>query len=56
MVKDKHCRGLNALAEDLDLDKKIIVSMDPNRRLLGDVMVMPYREFLYQLWDDTLFE
>ena len=54
MVKDKHCRGLNALAEDLELDHKIIVSMDLNRRLLGDVEVIPYREFLQQLWDHQL--
>lgn len=54
MVKDKHCRGLNALAEDLDLEKKIIVSMDSNRRQLGDIMVIPYREFLHLLWENNL--
>ena len=56
MVKDKHCRGLNALAEDLNLDKKIIVSMDPNRRQLGDIMIIPYREFLHLLWGNNLLE
>ncbi|MFK5892110.1 MAG: hypothetical protein QM504_02695 [Pseudomonadota bacterium] len=48
------CRGLNALAEGLNLDKKIIVSMDLNRRLLGDIEIIPYREFLHLLWEDKL--
>ena len=55
MVKEKHCRGLNALAEELKLDKKIIVSMDPHKRLLGDIEIIPYREFLQSLWDKSLY-
>ena len=54
MVKDKHCRGLKALDEELALEKKIIVSMDTNRRLIGDIQVIPYREFLEQLWEHNI--
>jgi len=50
MVKEKHCRGLRALSEELNLERKIIVSMDTNKRLLDDIEVIHCREFLAQLW------
>lgn len=55
MVKEKHCRGLNVLSEELNLERKIIVSMDDNKRLLGEIEVIPYREFLAQLWNGQIF-
>jgi len=55
MVKEKHCRGLNALAEDIELDSKIIISLDSKRRLLGDIEIIPYREFLQLLWENEYF-
>ena len=50
MVTEKHLKGLAALGEDLALRKKIVVSLDPRPRALGDVRIMPYKEFLSSLW------
>ncbi len=50
LVSAKHTRGLRALAEDIDLERKIIVSLDPARRELGGVEIFPYRDFLRLLW------
>lgn len=54
MVSQKHTKGLNKLSEDVTLKQKIIVSLDPRERLLDDIVVYPYREFLTQLWNHQL--
>lgn len=54
MVSSKHLKGLKALAEDLNLTKKIVVSMDPVPRMVGDISIYPYRIFLEKLWDDKI--
>ena len=54
MVSSKHLKGLKALAEDLNLTKKIVVSMDPVLRKIGDIEVYPYRIFLEKLWNNEI--
>ncbi|MBI4668547.1 MAG: hypothetical protein HY747_05080, partial [Elusimicrobia bacterium] len=49
-VSDKHLAGLRALAQDLKLKRKIVVSMDASRRKIGDIEVLPVRDFLDELW------
>ena len=50
-VSHKHLAGLRALAEDLKLKRKIVVSMDTSRRKIGDIEVVPIRDFLNELWE-----
>ncbi len=50
LVDAKDFRGLMALAKEKKMDRQIIVSRDPDRRVVGDIEIWPYREFLEQLW------
>jgi uncharacterized protein len=43
-------KSLNALAEEKRLKRYVCVSMEPRRRRIGDVIVLPYKEFLEELW------
>jgi predicted AAA+ superfamily ATPase len=43
-------KSLNALAEEKRLKRYVCVSMEPRRRRIGNVDVLPYREFLEDLW------
>jgi len=54
MVSGKHLKGLKALAEDLDLTGKIVVSMDPVHRKIGEIDIYPYKLFLEKLWNNEI--
>lgn len=50
-------KGLRALAEELDLVKKIVVCLAEEPLIDdGDIIVLPVREFLTQLWQGGLFD
>jgi uncharacterized protein len=42
-------KSLKALAEEKKLKRYLCVSLEPRRRLIGNVVVMPYKEFLEEL-------
>jgi predicted AAA+ superfamily ATPase len=42
-------KSLNALAEEKKLKRYLCVSMEPRRRRIDDVVVLPYKEFLEEL-------
>lgn len=43
-------KSLNALAEEKRLKRYVCVSMESRRRRIGNVIVLPYKEFLEDLW------
>ena len=49
-VKNRHLNGLKAFMEEYTVKKAIIVSSDPFPRQVGDVLVLPWKEFLQKLW------
>ena len=49
-MHNKHLSGLNALAEEYVIEKKILVSTDPFERQIGDIILMPWNIFLNRLW------
>lgn len=51
MVTGKHLKGLRLISEEIHFKYKIVVSMDPTPRLIDDILVLPYREFLSRLWN-----
>ena len=53
-VSGKHLKGLKALAEDIDLNQKIVISLDPTPRMIGDINIYPYRIFLEKLWNNEV--
>jgi predicted AAA+ superfamily ATPase len=55
MVQEKHLKGLKRLNEMSSLKRQIVVSQDPERRKIGKVEIIPYKEFLLELWEGKIF-
>ena len=53
-VSNKHLKGLKALAEEINLQQQIVVSLDPGARTIGDIQIFPYRVFLKKLWANEI--
>lgn len=57
-VHEVELKSLAALCEDGPVKKRIVVSLDTQLRELrdqyGPVLILPWREFLAQLWSGTL--
>jgi len=49
-VLSHHLRGINAFREEYKPKRAIIVSLDPKPRDAGDVMIVPWKKFLEDLW------
>lgn len=43
-------KSLRALAEEKKLKRHLCVSMEPRKRRVGDISLLPFREFLKELW------
>lgn len=50
LVAERHLTGIRALAEELKLKKKMVVSMDEKPRRVGDIDILPIFRFLEMLW------
>lgn len=53
-VQSKHTKGLKAFEEDFPEARKIIVSLDRNKRILNGIEVIPATEFLKMLWNGEI--
>lgn len=51
LATDRHLSGLHALAEEIPLRHRLVVSLDPHPRRIGTVDIVPIREFLHRLWN-----
>lgn len=49
-VSPQDLKSLRALAEEKRLKRYLCVSLEPRRRRVGDVTILPYRAFLKALW------
>jgi predicted AAA+ superfamily ATPase len=50
-VSSADLRSLRALAEEKKLKRYLCVSLEPRRRLVEGIMVLPYQDFLDTLWN-----
>jgi predicted AAA+ superfamily ATPase len=50
VVTERDLKGLHALADEVKLRRRIVVSQDAKRRTLQEVEILPIREFLIDLW------
>ena len=50
MVQNKHLNGLILLSEEIPLKHKIVVSLDLNSRIIGDIRILPWKVFFEELW------
>ena len=53
-IHPHHVRGLKAFAEEHPDSKRIVVSHERNRRIMGDVEIFPVSDFLHQLWAGSI--
>jgi predicted AAA+ superfamily ATPase len=56
LANSRHLQGLKSFAEEYKVKKLILVSNDPSPRKVGDIMIMPWKYFLDQLWDGRVIE
>jgi predicted AAA+ superfamily ATPase len=49
-VSPRDIRSLRALAEERKLKRYLCVSLEPRPRKVDEVLILPYREFLQELW------
>ena len=50
-VETHHLRGLRAIGEEYRFRRRVLVSCDPRRRAAeGGIEIVPWREFLRELW------
>lgn len=54
-VVSRHLSGLKVFQEEHPQARLIVVSLDPVRRLFGDVEVIPVLEFLRDLWAGKIY-
>lgn len=53
-VQSRHTKGLAAFAEEFPACRRIVVSLDPVRRRIGEVEVFPVLDFLKTMWTEGL--
>lgn len=52
-IASQDLRSLRALAEETRFQRLICVSMEPRRRMVDGIEILPWREFLTLLWQDA---
>lgn len=55
LIQEKNLKGLIRFSQNSKVDKKIVVSLDKNKRKMGDIVVYPYQIFLSDLWAGKIF-
>ena len=56
LVQDKHLKGLRALKEEGLIERYVIVSLDPEKRMTADgIQIYPWKLFLNKLWGQGSF-
>lgn len=51
-----HLKGLKAFREEYKVKNCIVVSMDPNPRLVDGISILPWKIFLEKLWSGDLIQ
>ncbi|MEK6543630.1 MAG: DUF4143 domain-containing protein [Elusimicrobiota bacterium] len=53
-VSLQELKGLRAIAEERKFKHLICVSLEPQKRMVGAIEILPWRQFLERLWADDL--
>ena len=53
-INSKHLSGLNAFMEEYEVKKAIVVCTEPLPRVVGNVRILPWKDFLEMLWKGEL--
>jgi predicted AAA+ superfamily ATPase len=49
-ITTRHLKGLKAFCEEYTVKQAIVVCTEPEPRLLGDILILPWKMFLERLW------
>ena len=52
----RHLKGLKSFAEEYTVKRKILVSLDPEPRKSGDILILPWNRFLELLWNGEIIK
>jgi len=50
----RHLKGLKSFADEYTVKHKILVSLDPEPRKSGDILILPWNRFLELLWNGEI--
>lgn len=53
-IDSRQLNGLKAFSEEYRVGKSIIVCNEPMPRKTGDILILPWKEFLERLWDGRI--
>ena len=53
-ASDRHLRGLKAFTEEYTVKKAILITNDPLPRLIGNILILPWKVFVDRLWAGEL--
>ncbi len=53
-IVEKHLKGLKALKEEKLIKQFLVVSTDTRERTIDGIRIVPWKQFLTELWDDKL--
>jgi predicted AAA+ superfamily ATPase len=53
-ISSKHLSGLKAFMEEYEVKKAIVVCTEPLPRIVNNIHVLPWQEFIKQLWNGQL--
>ena len=49
-ISSKHLSGLKAFKEEYEVKKAIVVCTEPLPRMINDIYILPWKDFLIKLW------
>lgn len=55
-VSQQDLKGLRALSEDLLMQRKIVVCNESEKRMVGDIEIVPIGQFLSDLWNHCIVD
>lgn len=53
-IQTRHLNGLKAFREEYSVKRAIVVCTEPRARLMDGIMVLPWQNFLQQLWNGEI--
>ncbi len=55
-VQPRHLKGIKAFCEEYKTRQNMIVSLDSAPRLVENILILPWKEFLRRLWGGEIFK
>ena len=53
-AKNRHLSGMKAFMEEYEVEKAVLVSNDPFPRQVGNIIILPWKEFLKRMWNGEI--